>query len=187
LATVDPDVVGRLDRGDTQRLLRAAGVWLATGRSLSSWQAAGRKAPTICGRRLAPVTLLLSPERSVLYAAIEQRFDAMMAGGGLAEVQRLAHLGLDRRRPVMRALGVPQLLDHLQGHMPLHQAVAEAKTLSRRYAKRQITWFRHRYPVANFTPITQLSESFIEEIISEIRKLELTPSSAATSFSLPSG
>ncbi|MEQ9349955.1 MAG: tRNA (adenosine(37)-N6)-dimethylallyltransferase MiaA [Alphaproteobacteria bacterium] len=187
LAGVDPASARRLPPGDSHRLLRAAEVWLATGRPLSDWQAAGRRVPVAGGRLLAPLALLLSPDRTALYDAIERRFDAMIAAGACDEVRRLVGLGLDRRLPVMRALGVPQLMAHDQGELTLAEAVDEAKTRSRRYAKRQMTWFRNRYPVAEEMVFTQLSESYFDIIVSKVRRWLLTHHSPETSFSLPSG
>jgi tRNA dimethylallyltransferase len=79
----------------------------------------------------------------VLRAAIAARFDAMLAGGALAEVAALGALGLDPALPAMRAHGVPELLAHLAGRMPLAAARHRAVLNTGQYTKRQATWFRH--------------------------------------------
>ena len=83
---------------------------------------------------------VVTPPREVLYALIDARFDAMMEAGALSEVRSL--VGLDPALSAARALGVRQLLSHLAGKTGLEEAVAAAKTETRRYAKRQMAWFR---------------------------------------------
>ena len=78
----------------------------------------------------------------LLYAAIDARFDRMMGGAALEEVRALMRLGLDAGLPAMRAHGVRELAAHLSGALSQEEAVAKAKTESRRYAKRQMTWLR---------------------------------------------
>ncbi|NWG46544.1 MAG: tRNA (adenosine(37)-N6)-dimethylallyltransferase MiaA, partial [Alphaproteobacteria bacterium] len=79
-----------------------------------------------------------------LHAAIERRFEAMLAAGALDEVAALAARGLDPSLPVMRAHGVPELMAHLAGTMSLEAAAAAAILNTRHYVKRQLTWARRR-------------------------------------------
>jgi len=91
------------------------------------------------------LSIVLLPERAELYARIDARFEAMIAGGAaLGEARRIADLNLDPSLPAMKALGLPQLLAHLAGKASLDDAVVTAQTVSRRYAKRQMTWFRNQ-------------------------------------------
>ncbi|MBT5267494.1 MAG: tRNA (adenosine(37)-N6)-dimethylallyltransferase MiaA [Rhodospirillaceae bacterium] len=169
LAEHDPEMAGRLAPGNTQRLIRAWEVLQATGRSLSDWQAQSQDAsPTV-----QAFTITLMPERALLYAACDARFDAMLAAGALEEVRRLAALGLDPALPAMKALGVPQLLAVERGQMLLEEATEIAKRETRRYAKRQMTWFRHQIS-SNLTLETQYSESLWPKIFSKIRPYVLT-------------
>jgi tRNA dimethylallyltransferase len=87
----------------------------------------------------------LWPERGALYRACEARLEAMVETGAAAEVARLLAAGVDAELPAMKALGVPALARHLAGEVALDEAVRLAKQATRRYAKRQATWFRHRY------------------------------------------
>jgi tRNA dimethylallyltransferase len=135
----DPVLAERLSPTDTQRLVRALEVFDATGVSLAEWQ--GVTAPPL----LAPENafkLLVAPEREVVYAAIDARFDRMLAEGALGEAKALANLGLDPGLPAMRAHGVRELLAYLEGALGPEQAIVKAKTETRRYAKRQMTWAR---------------------------------------------
>lgn len=137
----DPDMADRLHAGDTQRCLRAFEVIEATGRSLADWQAMPSEGPVLDG---PIVTIALTPPRDWLYDRCDRRFDAMLAAGALDEIRALAAKGYDPGLPAMKALGVPELLRHVRGDCSLDDAVTAAKTATRRYAKRQLTWFRHQ-------------------------------------------
>jgi len=135
----DPAMAERLVPSDPQRIVRALEVLEATGRSLLDWQQAQ-------GEALLNATeaelLFVSPPRETLYARCDARLDLMLEAGALAEVERLAALRLDPGLPAMRALGIRPLLAHIQGMLTLDAALADAKTETRRYAKRQLTWAR---------------------------------------------
>ncbi|KMO18554.1 tRNA (adenosine(37)-N6)-dimethylallyltransferase MiaA [Methylobacterium platani] len=141
LARRDPDGAARLDPNDRLRVLRALEVLSATGRPIAAFQAARRPGP-LTG--LPCTKLFLTPDRDALRARIDARFLAMMAAGALDEVRALADRGLDPMLPVMRAHGVPGLVAHLRGEVPYDEAVARGQADTRRYAKRQVTWFRHQ-------------------------------------------
>jgi tRNA dimethylallyltransferase len=139
LAQRDPEMAARLMPTDPQRIVRALEVLESTGRSLASWQ---RVPGTPVLDERGTTRLLVMPERIVLGAAIDARFDAMMATGALDEVRGLMALGLSDELPIMRALGVAPLAAHLAKGLPLEAAVAAAKAETRQYAKRQATWLR---------------------------------------------
>lgn len=143
LAERDPQSAARLRPSDRLRVLRALEIHAATGRSLSSFHAAREPGP-LAGRPLR--RLFLAPDRAILRARIDARFDAMIAQGALDEVAALAARGLDPMLPVMRAHGVPGLIAHLRGEASLADAVARGKADTRAYAKRQFTWFRNSMP-----------------------------------------
>lgn len=143
LAARDPVMAARLRPSDPQRILRALEVHAATGRSLASFQG-GKRKPLLDIN--ACVTVFLAPERTALKAAIDARFDAMLNAGALDEVAALRARHLDPALPVMRALGVPQLLRYLAGTIDLDEAERQAKRDTRAYAKRQFTFARHQLP-----------------------------------------
>lgn len=134
----DPVMAGRLANADPQRIVRALEVVEATGVSLAEWQSV--KGPPLLAGRVAK--LVIAPEREVVYGAIDRRFDAMIEAGAIDEVGSLLALRLDPDLPAMRAHGVAELAAYLSGAASCQQAVAKAKTESRRYAKRQMTWLR---------------------------------------------
>ena len=141
LAARDPEMAARLRPSDRMRIMRAIEVHLATGRSLASFQGEREPGP-LSG--VETLRLFVNPEREVVRAAIDRRFEAMIAQGARDEVERLKARGLDPLLPVMRAHGVPGLIAHLDGAMSLEEAIARGQADTRAYAKRQVTWFRHQ-------------------------------------------
>ncbi|MFY0637981.1 tRNA (adenosine(37)-N6)-dimethylallyltransferase MiaA [Maricaulis maris] len=137
---LDPAAAKRVEAADRQRLMRIVEVALETGRPLSEYQA-DTVAPLAAGTWRGVV---IEPDREALYARIDARFDRMMEAGALDEVAAFAARGLDPDLPASKALGVPQLMAHLRGALSLDEAVILAKRDSRRYAKRQGTWFRNQ-------------------------------------------
>ncbi len=142
LARRDAATAARLRPSDTQRIVRALEVLEATGRPLAEWQAS-KPPPLLPLAQVYPAVLTL--EREELYRRCDARFDAMLAGGALEEARAIAALGLDASLPAMRAVGLPPLLAHLRGELSLAEAVAAAKTATRNYAKRQLTWIRGNF------------------------------------------
>ena len=142
LAARDPAAAARIAPGDRQRLLRAWEVAEATGQALTDWQV-DTQAPLRADQWRAVV---LEPEREALYARCDARLSAMIAAGALGEVRTLMARGLDPLAPVMKAVGVRELAAHLAGELTLPEAVALAQQETRRYAKRQMTWFRNQAP-----------------------------------------
>ncbi|MGH6880085.1 MAG: tRNA (adenosine(37)-N6)-dimethylallyltransferase MiaA [Hypericibacter sp.] len=145
LEACDPATAARIEPTDRQRILRALELFEATGKPLSAWQAeSGRQPPP----DLAFETHLLMPPRAALYAACDRRFGRMVEAGALEEVRALLALKLDPDLPAMKAIGVAELGAHLAGAGDLATAIAAGQQATRRYAKRQYTWFRHRLPEA---------------------------------------
>ena len=143
LARRDPASAARLQPGDRTRIVRALEVLDATGRSLADWQQ-GNMPPMLEVAECAKV--FIAPDRAELRRRIEARFDAMLAAGSLEEVRALAARRLDALLPAMKAHGVPWLIRHLRGEIGLQEAAEQAKADTRRYAKRQFTWFRNQLP-----------------------------------------
>ena len=140
LAELDPATRARIDCANPVRVQRAWEVARATGRGLADWQ--DQTGPALLPLDRAEA-LVIRPEVSWLNARIDQRFEAMIAEGALAEATaQLA--GWQPQRPYARAIGAPELIAHLRGELTLDQAIAAAKIASRQYAKRQRTWFRAR-------------------------------------------
>jgi tRNA dimethylallyltransferase len=167
LMALDP-AASRLPSGDRQRLLRSWEVVRATGQPLGDWQR-GAAAPV--PYRFA--TLLMMPPREALYAACDARFAAMIANGAVDEAAALAVRGLAPDLPAMKAVGVPELLRHLRGETSLAEAVAAGQRATRRYAKRQMTWFRHQM-MPDLVLDQQISEALLRQSRDFIERFRLT-------------
>ena len=141
LAGLDPVTAQRLMVNDRSRIARALEVVLATGRSLTDWHREGLPALVDSARA---AKIFLTCERKQLVARIEARFAAMLEAGALDEVRALERRQLDPLLPAMKAHGVPWLIRHLHGEISLDEAAAGAIMDTRRYAKRQLTWFRNQ-------------------------------------------
>jgi len=171
VAERDPVIAERLHPSDSQRLIRAWEMFEATGKPLSQWQKEVKPVPPLPGLNVA--TLLLLPDRADLYPACEARFDAMLDQGALDEVRALEAMHLSPDLPAMKALGVPEMLSYLRGEKTLDEARDWAKTTTRRFAKRQMTWFRNQVE-PDLLISAQYSKRFEDEIFSFIRQFLLT-------------
>ncbi len=141
LIKLDPVTAQRLMPNDRSRISRALEVVLATGRSLTDWHREGL--PALIDPTRA-VKVFLTCERKQLVARIETRFAVMLKDGALDEVKALAARHLDPLLPALKAHGVPWLIRHLNGEISIDEAAAGAVMDTRRYAKRQVTWFRNQ-------------------------------------------
>jgi tRNA dimethylallyltransferase len=141
LARLDPVMAARLRPSDPQRLTRALEVIEGTGRSLADWQRETTPGPIQPERALR---IVLSPDRATLDGRIVTRLEAMMGQGGLEEASRLAARGLPPSLPVMKAIGVAPFAAFARGEISRAEALERARLDTRRYAKRQSTWFRNR-------------------------------------------
>lgn len=186
LRRVDPESAGTLAPGDTQRVLRALEVVRATGRPLSEWQRLAMEGRL--ERRLLKIGLTLP--RTVLYDAVEKRAGRMLERGWLAEVECLRDSYLPEHArgrvgfslgelPAFQAIGYRQLVDHLDGNLTLEQALEETVRATRRYAKRQETWFRKephvRWIDASKTGEAERARKRIVEALVGGRSLEVAP------------
>ena len=143
LRTFDPAAATRLRPADTARVNRALEVILSTGRTLGEWQE--QREGGIAGEvELQPLILL--PPRKWLYARCNDRFAHMIDQGAVSEVEALLTRKLNPNLPVMRAIGVRELSAYLLGSITLDEAIAAGQQATRRYAKRQYTWFAHQPP-----------------------------------------
>jgi len=141
LARLDPATAQRITVNDRSRISRAIEVVLATGRPLSDWHRDGLP-PLVDAAKAAKV--FITCERKELVRRIESRFATMLKAGALDEVRALAARHLDPSLPAMKAHGVPWLIRHLHGEISIEEAAAGAIMDTRRYAKRQLTWFRNQ-------------------------------------------
>ena len=148
-----------MDPTKTQRLVRALEVYHGTGRPLS-YYFEHQPEPPFDYR-----TVVLNRDRQKLYRRIEERVDRMLERGLLDEVEQLLEAGIDPTRQPLRTIGYREPIQHLQGEIDYEEMIRLVKRNSRRYAKRQLTWFR-RYDGYRWLEIDALLlEGQIEEVL----------------------
>ena len=143
LQAEDPERAAALNAADTARISRALEVVRSTGKPLAHWQA--QRVGGI-GGGIALFPLVLLPERERLYRRCDRRFERMLEGGAVVEVDSLLARGLPPSLPVMRAIGVAETAGWLRGELTREDALARGQQATRNYAKRQYTWFRRQPP-----------------------------------------
>jgi tRNA dimethylallyltransferase len=143
LAKLDPAAAERLKPGDKARIARALEVVLSTGKRLAEWQ---EKREGGIGGDVALRAIVLLPPRDWLYARCDERFARMVEKGAVDEVKALLARKLDPELPVMRGIGVREIPACLAGEATLAETISAGQQATRRYAKRQYTWFAHQPP-----------------------------------------
>ena len=171
LRELDPVHVDAMDTSNPQRVVRALEVCLTSGRPFSSFHSGAVKP-----RDWHVVSVGLDPDRAELRERIALRAHAMMDAGWLQETQRLIPL---RSENALNTVGYKELFQHLDGDMPLEDAVDLVITHTRQFAKRQMTWFR-KDPRTTWFPYTHDSrghalEAAVDYAVSEVARLQGSP------------
>lgn len=139
LKEVDPESAARLHPSDQKRIIRAMEVYLETGETITEHNRKTQEIPP----RFSPVWFALEDEnRQDLYDRIDRRVLQMLEEGLIAEIQALLASGVPEKATSMQAIGYKEFVDYLAGRCSLEDAAALVQQASRRYAKRQLTWFR---------------------------------------------
>ena len=136
---IDPKFVTK--NCDKHRLLRSYGVFLQTNKNMTYWY----KKPRQGAIKRKIYSFLINLERELIYRRCELRFDNMLKEGALEEVKKIHESNIDRSLPVAKCLGVKWLLSYLDKKISFEEAIKLSKRDTRRYVKRQITWFSHNY------------------------------------------
>lgn len=158
LVQVDPRSARRMDPTKTQRLIRALEVHRATGRTLSAYQD-DQSPPSHTFR-----TIVVDRPRAALYRRIDARVDEMLSRGLLGEVRGLLDLGYSSDLNPLRTIGYQEAIRHLRGEISYDEMVRLIKRNTRRYAKRQLTWFR-RDPKNVWVDAARPLEQVIEDVL----------------------
>ena len=136
---IDPKFVSK--NQDKHRLLRSYGVFLQTKKNMSYWHKKPRKGAI----KKNIYSFLINLERKLIYKRCEFRFDYMLENGAIEEVKKLYNSNIDRTLPIAKSLGVKWLLSYLDKNISFEEAVSLSKRDTRRYVKRQITWFNNNF------------------------------------------
>jgi tRNA dimethylallyltransferase len=159
LQSIDPDYAVVISANDQKRIVRAIEVYQLTGRPFSSLQSKSQQT-----YRLAVIGLYL--EREQLYHKINLRVEQMLASGLMKEVKVLRDKGYNLNHNSMQALGYKQIFYYLEGFLSEKEMINEIKRETRRYAKRQLTWFRKDSRIYWINPGEYTNESLLIEKIS---------------------
>ena len=139
LRAVDPESAARLHPSDQKRIIRAMEVYLETGMTITEHNRKTQEIPP----KYHPIRFTLTDrQRQTLYDRIDRRVDAMVEAGLIDEIQGLLARGIPEKCTAMQAIGYKEFVAALHGACSLEEAAGQVKQSSRRYAKRQLTWFR---------------------------------------------
>jgi len=144
LEEVDPEYYARIDQANPQRIIRGLEFFMSTGKKVSSFLTNSKKV-----RSFDIIKIGLNMDRSLLYDRINNRVDTMMQGGLLEEVKSLQPY---QSVNALKTVGYTELFDYLSGSISMDQAVDKIKQNTRRFAKRQLTWFRRDQEIQWFEP-----------------------------------
>jgi tRNA dimethylallyltransferase len=139
LQSIDPDSAARLHLADRKRILRALEVYYETGETITAHNKRTQEIPP----KYQPIWFALEDEnREDLYARIDRRVEIMLEDGLLEEIKNLLSSGIPEKCTAMQAIGYKEYIDALAGRCSIDAATAQVQQSSRKYAKRQLTWFR---------------------------------------------
>ena len=170
LVQSDPETAAMLNPNDRQRIVRAMEVFLHSGKGLSKWRQGATDNNT---EKLRFFSIQMTPPRDSLYEIINARFEKMLQEGARDEVKTLIRLKPPDDHPLMKAVGVPPIIAYLNKEIDYSRLLELGKGDTRRYAKRQLSWFRNKN-ISNLEIKTKYSEIIIPEIFSEISNFLLT-------------
>jgi len=165
LQTIDPEAAARLHLSDKKRIIRAMEVYLETGETITAHNKRTQAIPP----RYAPIWFALEDEnRQDLYDRIDRRVDVMLEMGLVDEIRSLLDSGIPKTCTAMQAIGYKEFLSALDGHISIEEAADQVRQSSRRYAKRQLTWFRRN---GSIHWLRRKPASTGEEILSRARQI----------------
>lgn len=160
LLEVDPESAGKIDHRNIKRVIRALEVYKASGMTISEWQ---RRSKLLPPKFDSLVMTIEYEDREILYDRINKRVDMMLDMGLIDEVKALAEKGLFSTVTASQAIGYKEFIPYLDGTSSLEECVERLKTESRRYAKRQMTWFRRNDKIKRIVADGKTSEEIFEE------------------------
>lgn len=162
LREFDPAAADKIHINNKKRVIRAIEIYKLTGTTKTEWDARSRTESTVGD---AKVLVLNYTDRAILYRRIDNRVDSMIERGLVDEVRRLC---LPRCSTAAQAIGYKEIIAYLDGKYTLQEAVAEIKTATRNYAKRQMTWFRRR----DYVTMLDIKEGdTFKDIVNNAKKL----------------
>lgn len=138
LCDIDPQSASKIKVADRKRIIRALEVYHLTGKTITWHNEQSRSVPSPYNTTMFAIDI----DRELLYDKINRRVDIMIADGLVDEVKNIMDMGIQSDATSMQAIGYKEIVEYLEGHITLDEAIDKIKQSSRRYAKRQLTWFR---------------------------------------------
>jgi len=154
LKKIDLECAMKLHIADRRRIIRALEVFHTTGETITEQKRKSRLVPTTYETKIFATNM----DREVLYQRINKRVDIMLEMGLVQEVENLLKMGISENTTAMQGIGYKEILAYLKGNMPLDEAVEMIKQGSRRYAKRQLTWFRRNNDIKWINPLESIEK-----------------------------
>ena len=165
LKKIDPKTAQRLHPNNARRLIRALEVYRISGTTITDQEMRTKSAH----KPYNVDFFVLDTDRAILYERINRRVDIMLENGLIDEVKMLLSMGVFRTNTAMQAIGYKEIVAYLDGYMSLEEATNTIKMESRRYAKRQLTWFR-RNEGAVWLDAMASREELVQRILNQIEK-----------------
>ena len=159
LKAIDPESAAKIAVQDTKRIIRALEVYHVTGKTITWHNEQSRSVPSPYNTTMFAISM----DRDALYDKINRRVDVMLELGLVDEVKKILEMGVGEKATSMQAIGYKEIVGYLKGEISLEKAADDIKQGSRRYAKRQLTWFRRN---SNINWI----ENDVEEILKVLNK-----------------
>lgn len=171
LSEIDPEAASRLHLSDRKRIIRALEVYYETGETITAHNLRTQQIPD----KYSPLWIGLDfAERSRLYSRIDRRVGLMLEAGLIDEIKTLLASGIPEKCTAMQAIGYKEFVSALNGQCSIQEAADQVRQSSRRYAKRQLTWFR-RNPKMHW--LIRQSDADAGEILEQARQLVLNSDS----------
>jgi len=162
LREVDPEYANQMDGFNQQRVLRALDIYMQTGKPFSSFHSDEPVEPSD-----DMIVIGLHYPRDILYDRINRRVDKMLESGLVEETKTILELGYSKDLQALQTVGYRQVIEYLDGNLSREQMVRDIKTKTRRYAKRQLTWFR-RWPFINWLNAHEMTNTQLTDSVKQM-------------------
>lgn len=168
LSKIDPKAAKNMHPNNLRRIIRAIEFYRVTGKKISEHQEETQRNES----RYEPLMFCIDWDRSILYDRINKRVDMMIEEGLADEVKNLVDMGCTRKMNSMKGIGYKEVMDYLDGKTSMEETVEIIKQSSRRYAKRQLTWFRRDKRIHYLSPEKPFDEAkpLIDEFLEKTQK-----------------
>lgn len=171
LEKIDPQAAKLIHSNDIKRIIRALEVYKCTGNTISYFNSISKSIPS----KYDFIIIGLNMDRQLLYQRINNRVDLMIKDGLINEVKSLLEMGYNNRNTSMQAIGYKELIQFVEGDISLESAVDKIKQESRRYAKRQITWFKKVEGIKWFDVTNKEYDTIYESVICYLNSENILP------------